>query len=243
MATAAKGMDSKARPAQGRGRPRLTAAERAQAREPVLEAAARLYGRTPYSELTVAMLLAEAGWTRPRFYRWFSGLDEVLDAVVLRAQAALLKKVVTASLGEGKGILERAEQAIDAYLSWIDDTGPVLLALHREANLPNTPVYRGRQRLLKALRDHLTRLAAASGFPDVPLLFFESVIAAVEHVGAAYTVQRMAGQGDVATARAVAMRIVLAALAGPEDQSRVPPLPGTLSEWTSNTASGSTPTP
>lgn len=61
----------------------------------------------------------------------------------------------------------------------------------------------------------------------MPLLLFESVIAAVEHVGAAYTAQRMTGAGDVATARAVAMRITLAALAGPEDQSRVPPVPGT----------------
>lgn len=212
---------------RGPGRPRLTASERAAAREPLLEVAARLYGETPYSELTVAKLLEAAHWTRPRFYRWFSGLDEVLDAVVLRAQAALLKRVVEASLHGSGTTLDRAERAIDAYLAWIDETGPVLLALHREANMPNTPVHRGRQRLLKALRDHLTRLAAADGFPNVPLLFFESIIAAVEHVGAAYTAQGMAGQADVATARAVAMRIALAALASPDDQSRVPPVPGT----------------
>jgi TetR/AcrR family transcriptional regulator, ethionamide resistance regulator len=69
----------------GRRRERGTLPANADLREAVLDATARLLDARPYSDLSVADVLAEAGISRGSFYFYFAGKGDVLAELVRRA--------------------------------------------------------------------------------------------------------------------------------------------------------------
>lgn len=78
-------------------RPRLTPErlavprKAARTRLAILEAAARFLGHQPFRDLTVALLMAEVGASRPTFYLYFEDLYALMRTLLLECQEAILE--------------------------------------------------------------------------------------------------------------------------------------------------------
>ncbi|HXG27226.1 MAG TPA: TetR/AcrR family transcriptional regulator [Nevskiales bacterium] len=206
------------------GRPKASAAQRAENEELVLAAAEVVYARHSYHEITVEQILVEAGISRPTFYRWFSGKDEVLERVVQRANDALLARM-NASMSQAEDLMGRIAAGVDAYIQWGLDTGPVVLALYREAHLPGSPVHKDRRRVgegtLRLYMDQVQKL----GRPVAHPLLYQSIIAAILHAGSWLFSKQAPTEQEIRLARQVMLRIAQSALAEGRERSAVPPQP------------------
>lgn len=75
---------------------RRTKEEAEQTRERVIEAALTLFSRNGYSQTTLAMIAAEAGYSRGPIYWHFRNKDELYEAVLGYSQAPLQELVTQA---------------------------------------------------------------------------------------------------------------------------------------------------
>jgi TetR/AcrR family transcriptional regulator, acrAB operon repressor len=80
---------------------RRTKQEAEQTRQKVIEAALTLFSRNGYSQTTLAMIAAEAGYSRGPIYWHFRNKDELYEAVLSYSQSPL------------QGLVDQAEQAAD----------------------------------------------------------------------------------------------------------------------------------
>jgi len=206
------------------GRPRTSRAQQAENEELVLAAAERVYGGVNYHEVTVEHILTEAGISRPTFYRWFSGKDEVLTRIVRRANDNLIQRMY-AAMSEDDDLLGRIAAGVEAYIRWGLDTGPIVLALCRDARLPGSPVQRDRGRLGEATLALYVNQMRKLGRPDIHPLVYQAVIAAIEHVGSWLFSQSRPREADIALARKVMLRIAQAVLAEGPEREAIPELP------------------
>lgn len=206
------------------GRPKASAAQRAENEELVLAAAEAVYARHSYHEITVEQILVEAGISRPTFYRWFSGKDEVLERVVRRANDALLTRMHD-SMSRAEDLMGRIAAGVDAYIQWGLETGPLVLALYREGHLSGSPVHKDRRRVgegtLKLYMDQVHKL----GRPVAHPLLYQSIIAAILHAGSWLFSKQNPTAREIETARRVMLRIAQSALAEGKERAAIPPLP------------------
>lgn len=72
---------------RGQGRPSGGGMSPAAARELILDAAERCFGRHGFSKTSIADIAQEAGCSRSNVYRFFAGCEGILGAVVARAIA------------------------------------------------------------------------------------------------------------------------------------------------------------
>ncbi len=77
---------------------RRTREEAEMTRRRVIEAALKLFSRNGYSQTTLAMIAAEAGYSRGPIYWHFSNKDELFEAVIGHSQEPLLQLVERARL-------------------------------------------------------------------------------------------------------------------------------------------------
>jgi AcrR family transcriptional regulator len=195
-----------------RGRPPASAAQRAENEEWVLAAAERVYARRSYHEITVEEILKEAGISRPTFYRWFTGKDQVLEKIVRRANDDLLRRMSEA-VAHAQGLAGRIAAGVDAYIRWGLETGPVVIAMYREAHLPGSPVHKDRGRVGEGtLRLYLEQLRKF-GRPAVHPLLIQSLISAILHAGSWLFSRPAPTRADIEIARSVMLRIAQATLA------------------------------
>lgn len=207
------------------GRPRRPPAMVAEERERLIAAVSRAYARYGYLETTVERVLVDAAISRPKFYRYFTNLDEVLDLIVARANARLF-----ALIGERVASCAEPEQkiaaAIDAYLDWGVETGPLVTVMYAETNLERSPVYRHRLITLQGAAALLARESTALGRRSVDPLLHEALVNVIEYVGSR-TFNTSTSDMERRRRRAVILRIVMASLAEPDEQTLIPPLPET----------------
>jgi len=76
---------------------RRTREEAEQTRQKVIEAALKLFSRNGYSQTTLAMIAAEAGYSRGPIYWHFKNKDELYEAVLSYSQGPLQQLVQQAS--------------------------------------------------------------------------------------------------------------------------------------------------
>jgi TetR/AcrR family transcriptional regulator, ethionamide resistance regulator len=96
----------------------------AEARQRIEEAAARLLAERPFRELTVDMVMAEAGLARTVFYRHFAGLPHLLVARLEDLREALSRAGDPLAPGYTEAVLRRAVEVFaehGAILRAIDD--------------------------------------------------------------------------------------------------------------------------
>ena len=90
-------------------------------REAILAAAAAAFGRSPYGEVTVAAVAADAEASEALVYRYFSGKDQ-LYAAVLRAgveEFVAREAEALAALPHGTSARERVRAAVVVYLDTV----------------------------------------------------------------------------------------------------------------------------
>jgi TetR/AcrR family transcriptional regulator, ethionamide resistance regulator len=96
---------------------------REEARERIVAAAEKLILTVPYRDLTVDLVMAQAGLSRTVFYRHFDGLPEVLLTLLSRIEADLAAPVET---GDLRDVLAASVNTFARY-------GPFLRALDHAA--------------------------------------------------------------------------------------------------------------
>jgi TetR/AcrR family transcriptional regulator, transcriptional repressor for nem operon len=133
-------------------------------REQILQSAARLFPRLGYDEVSIDMLMQEAGLTRGGFYAHFGNKAEVYaEAIVYTASNSAL-----AGDGQDEGWLS---SAIDAYLcrEHIDDrTYPCPLSfLVTDVNRRDSTVRSTYTRVYKSLNRRLDKVSMADNAETV----------------------------------------------------------------------------
>jgi AcrR family transcriptional regulator len=206
------------------GRPKASAAERDANRQMLLGAAERVYARMNYADITVDHLIAEAGISRPTFYRWFSSKDEVLEEIVARANDVLIAAIPRAVADE-HSVAGKIRAGVDAYLRWGIETGRRVPALYREASQHGSPVFRDRKRVGKAMLMLYQHQGELHDRPQIHPLVYQTLIAATEYANSWLIAREQPGLDDIAVARQVMLRIVLSTLADDIGAGELPSVP------------------
>ena len=113
----------------GPKRPRIP---REEAKRRIVEATERLLAERPYRDLTVDLVMGEAGLSRTVFYRYFDGLPHVLLGVLEDLLAEIVDLTVTANRPGDPAVLREAlARAVDVFARH----GPLIHAVVEAAAL------------------------------------------------------------------------------------------------------------
>ena len=205
------------------GRPRADQLQGEGLREGVIEAAARVYGSQGFRGASVELIAREAGISRPLFYRLFKDRREVIDVVVARANDALREGVIKAMLPHTR-LLPMLSAAMDAYFEWCRSHAMIAGPIYRELHDPDSPASVHRNQIVEDLARLLRDKTALRGGQPLHPLLLDTLISAIEHVGSRSFWPEPLPAADLAKNRAVIERIVLAAVAGIDEQPDVPGL-------------------
>lgn len=205
------------------GRPRADELQGEGLREGVIAAAARVYGSHGYRGATVELIAREAGISRPLFYRLFKDRHEIIDVVVARANDDLRVAVMQAVLPQAR-LLPMLSAAIDAYFEWCRSHAPIVGSIYREVHDPESPASIHQKKIILEMARLVRDKAQERGSQPLHPLMLETLIRAIEYVGSVSFWPEPLAPAELARNRAVIARIVLAAVAGTNDQPDVPDL-------------------
>lgn len=166
-------------PPPRRGRPPASSEVRDALRRQILEGAARAYGRLGWHAVTIDEIVAEAGISRPTYYRVFRDKHEAVEAVIKQVNASLLAVLARAIAMPGDAE-ERARAAIEAYFDWGLAAGAVARMIYRELQLPSGPAQGERLRTLAQI-SRLLHQAGRRGARQ--RLMDTAALHAIEHLG------------------------------------------------------------
>lgn len=131
-------------PKRGRGRPPMTDSDAGKARDRILQATRQVFARAGYHELSVEQVIAEAGVSRPTFYRYFHSVDEAVELLVSQVNQDLIQRIMAALNSESEPAA-KVEAAVLAWRGWGEDMGEFLRPFFGELHDPRSPVGRQRQ--------------------------------------------------------------------------------------------------
>ncbi|MEZ4329546.1 MAG: TetR/AcrR family transcriptional regulator [Polyangiales bacterium] len=181
MSTSKK--ESRRPPPRRRGRPPIGGRDLAEKQAGVLDAAGRLLGERSSSDITVDLLVQEAGTSRPTLYRWFPrGIEQVMEMLYERASADLMARIVTVVASDGDED-ERIEAGICAFFDWGLAMGPLAFGFYRECFEVDSLAHRYRQRIVSAIIAVIRSQANLGGFEHASDLEIETLVGWIESAG------------------------------------------------------------
>lgn len=131
-------------PKRGRGRPPMTDSDAGKARDRILQATRQVFARAGYHDISVEQVIAEAGVSRPTFYRYFHSVDEAVELLVSQVNQDLIQRIMAALSSEAEPAA-KVEAAVLAWRGWGEDMGEFLRPFFGELHDPRSPVGRQRQ--------------------------------------------------------------------------------------------------
>lgn len=196
---------------RNRGRPPLTAADVDKARAHLLVAIRAVFARVGYHGLSVELVIAEAGVSRPTFYKYFPSLDEAVERLVVQVNADLLGRMGKA-LASADVPSAKVEAAIEAWRQWGEDLGDFLRPFYTEFNDPGSPVGRHRQVTISLLATQITEAVALLGRAPPGPLRVATFIQGIEYLGYHYHLTTPGDAAAWAETRATMFRLALGLL-------------------------------
>lgn len=209
-------------PAQGevrRGRGRAPAGPEAHAaiRQRLLNATRAVFSRVGYHGLTVELVLAEAGLSRPTFYKHFRNTDEPIDIVIADVNDQLIANLLASFVGHTDPFAA-VDAGLLAWRAWGEALGPMLVPLFAELHDARSPASAHRKRTLSVLHDHLLRVTETFGRARPTRLQVDALLNGVEYVGYRFHLETARDDVSWKQTRDAMLRIALATL-------------GNASEW------------
>lgn len=181
-------------------------------RDRVLRGAASAFGRLGYVATRVEDVVADAGVSRPTFYKFWTSKDDVLRALSDLHHRAIRDRLAQA-MDSSDDPLIQLERSIEGFLRWRAELGPVGRVLDLEARAPRARLSGHRKQMLEYVIAQLQRgLAATDGEPADPMLL-RALIAAAEHVADELAAEPKTTERALQKAKAIVLRIYLGALA------------------------------
>lgn len=191
------------------------------AQNKILAGAAAAFLEKGVEAATVEDVLVAAGVSRRTFYKAFANKEDVLVALH-RELSRIFLSAMRASMQSATSPHERVVRCIDVYLLAAQRSGGLMLLIQAEALRPGK-LAEGRRAVLAELRQMMEEGAVSLGRVPADPLLFDALITGMETVVRTLMEQGRFGDADIARARAVMMRLAIAALA--EEGDPVPPLP------------------
>jgi AcrR family transcriptional regulator len=214
-----KNRGAKPKPTPKRTQPQRTTRTRTQ----ILKAAAEVFGRLGYMDSRVEDILEESGVSRPTFYRFFDSKEAVFDALDEQASLSLMATVESA-VNSAADPLQRLDRAVEAFLRWLANTGPLALALHEQSSRPDSQFASRREATIQALTQWLSEEVEKVRGEQYDPVLFRSLLGVVELVGVRlmHETPRLT-EAQIERGTRISRRIVHGALVLPDDP--LPPIP------------------
>lgn len=216
--------DTRAATPRRRGRPRADEASGKALKQQTLKAATQVYAAHGFHRTTVALILQAANISRPTFYKLFRDVREVIDLVVQQANDRLRDAVADAIL-EQQDLSGMLNAGVQAYFNWCREMGPLVGPIYSEINDADSPASHHRSQIIADFVGLFDAQAQLLGRPAADPLMYDSVLRAVEHAGSSAFWPQKLSEAEIERRRQIAMRIMLASLARPEDDVCIPPIP------------------
>ncbi len=195
----------------------------------VLQAASEVFGRIGYVNTRVEDILEEAGISRPTFYRYFRSKEDVFDAVDEVLSMSFLQ-TWTKAVASVEDPLDKIEKGVDAYLQWLQATGPIAGVTVQESSRPGSPLKPRREAALRMIVDVFrTETMKALGEEYDPWLF--SMLQVATEQAGELVIRAGIRARDLERAKQSMMRILVGTLFD-RDLPRAP-MPKTPKEATS----------
>jgi TetR/AcrR family transcriptional regulator len=206
-----------------RGRPPQSAAEQDAARARILDATRAVFASVGYHGLSVELVLAEAGISRPTFYRYFRNVDEAIDRVLRDVNERLIDSLTDAVRVEDAP-LAVLEAGLSAWLAWGDALGPMLRPLFAELHDPRSPASRHRLWTLGILTERVSSVAERLGRARPAPLLVDTLLNGIEFLGYRHHLAASGGAASRKATRDAMLRLALGLLGTEAEWARAVPL-------------------
>ncbi len=199
----------------GRGRPVNTEAQHQTLRRSIIQATRAVFIQVGYHGLSVELILAQCGLSRPTFYKYFRNTDEAIEIVVREANEQLIDGM-TQAVSQAVGLFEQVEIALVSWRKWGDDMGPLLRPLFRELHDVHSPASRNRLRTLEVIENNLLQAAVLAGMPKPSKILIQALINGVEFLGYRFQLETPKDEVSWQQTRSAMLRMALGLLASEE---------------------------
>lgn len=201
-------------PVRKRGRPPASPEAQASIRQRLLEATGTVFARVGYHGLSVELILAEAGLSRPTYYKHFRNSDEPIRILIQQVNDRLIERILAAAGGSGDPFTA-VEAGLTAWRDWGAELGPMLRPLFAELHDPHSPASAHRRRTLTLLGEQLRELIQRFGRPCPTRLQVDALLHGVEYLGYRFHLDTPGGDAHWKQARDAMLRLAIALLGGP----------------------------
>jgi AcrR family transcriptional regulator len=164
-----------------RGRPPKPKSAGESIPETIIAATRYVYADTGFRDFSVELVLAEAGISRPTFYRHFKDKYDVISVVVERANRLLLDEVLQRIDGS-QSLRDVVDRGVEAYFDWGLNIGKLAGSIYREIHDPESPASVHRDKNMVRLTAVLQSAGEHSGL-QLDSAVYEALVHTIEHVG------------------------------------------------------------
>jgi AcrR family transcriptional regulator len=164
-----------------RGRPPKPKSAGESIPETIIAATRYVYADTGFRDFSVELVLAEAGISRPTFYRHFKDKYDVISVVVERANRLLLDEILQRIDGS-QSLRDVVDRGVEAYFDWGLNIGKLAGSIYREIHDPESPASVHRDQNMVKLTAVLQSAGEHSGL-QLDSAVYEALVHTVEHVG------------------------------------------------------------
>lgn len=207
-----------AKPApRGRGRPPAGPEAHAAIRQRLLDATRTVFTRVGYHGLSVELVLAESGLSRPTFYKHFRNTDEAIELVIQDVNDQLIAHLL-AAVADSAAPFAAVEAGLAAWRRWGEELGPMLRPLFAELHDAHSPASRHRQRTLGILGSRLLEMTERFGRAPPTRLQVDVLLNGVEYLGYRFHLETPRDDASWKQTRDAMLRLAIALL-------------GTRAEW------------
>lgn len=215
---------SKQLQSRGRGRPPQGPEAQEALRQRLLDATQAVFTQVGYHGLSVEAVIAEAGLSRPTFYKHFRNTDEAIDVVIRAANDRLLAALMAVMDGMGGDPFAVVEAGLTAWRQWGEDMGPMLRPLFAELHDAHSPASAHRRRTLDIAAAALMQVTEALGRARPTRLQVDALLNGVEYLGYRYHLETPRDANSWKQTRDAMLRLTLALLGNADDWARAPQL-------------------
>lgn len=206
-----------------RGRPPAGPESRQALRRRLLDATRTVFTRVGYHGLSVELVLAEAGLSRPTFYKYFRNTDAAIDQVIQDVNDRLIDSLLAAVSGQADPFAA-VEAGLYAWRRWGEELGPMLRPLFAELHDPHSPAARHRARTLGILAARLAETTAGFGRPQPTRLQVDALLNGVEYLGYRFHLETPHDDASWKQTRDTMLRLALALLGNEHEWAHAPQL-------------------
>jgi len=166
-------------PSNRRGRPKKSEGEVASTKKAIIQATRAVFSEHGSQAITVAKIIKSAGISRPTFYKYFTCIDEPLNAVIEQANKHLVEQAVINAEGTDS-LISLVVSVLDTYFLWGMKENDIIVSLHQDLLTPSSIVSLHRTKTIDSLHAIIcdSLCWAQSSPPDKVL--FESLVMAGE---------------------------------------------------------------